>query len=171
MFLSLLATAAEHSGWLCHGYCLMSNHYHLVIETPLPTLATGMHRLNLAYAKWVNRQTGRLGHAFDARYGSSLIETETHEMEVARYVVLNPVTAGICRSPELWRWSSYRAQLGLERPPRFLTTSRVLGHFGNDPDVYRRFVADRIQTHETRADARAGPVTVPGTVSPAVTRL
>lgn len=156
MFLSLLATAAEHSGWLCHGYCLMSNHYHLVIETPLPTLATGMHRLNLAYAKWVNRQTGRLGHAFDARYGSSLIETETHEMEVARYVVLNPVTAGICRSPELWRWSSYRAQLGLERPPRFLTTSRVLGHFGNDPDVYRRFVADRIQTHETRADAEQG---------------
>lgn len=157
MFLSLLDTSVERNGWLCHGYCLMSNHYHLVLETPLPTLAKGMHRLNLAYAKWVNRQTGRLGHAFDARYGSSLIETEAHELEVARYVALNPVMAGICRSPEHWRWSSYPAQLGLERPHRFLTTTRVLGHFGNDPDAYRRFVADRMPAHETDANAPQDP--------------
>jgi len=152
MFLSLLATSIERSRWLCHGYCLLSNHYHLVLETPSPTLAKGMHRLNHAYAMWVNRQTGRLGHAFDARYGSSLIETEEHELEVARYVALNPVEAGMCRWPELWRWSSYRAQLGLDRAPRFLTVDRVLGHFGDDRGAYQRFVSERLAAHESRAD-------------------
>jgi REP-associated tyrosine transposase len=157
MFLGLLCTSVERSGWLCHGYCLMSNHYHLVLETPQPTLAKGMHRLNHAYAKWVNLQTGRLGHAFDARYGSSLIETAEHELEVARYVALNPVTAGMCRAPEQWRWSSYRAQLGLDRQPSFLTVARVLGHFAGDPAAYRRFVDDGQHAHESRATQAQEP--------------
>ena len=143
-FLQMLASTVDRAGWRCHAYCLMGNHYHLLLETPEPTLAKGMHRLNCGYARWFNRRTGRVGHAFDARYGSVLVESERHELELIRYVVANPVLAGICPRPELWQWSSYRATAGLDRAPFFLTLDRVLGHFGGDSTAYRRFVADRL---------------------------
>ena len=173
MFLDLLESSIDRWGWRCHAYCLMGNHYHLVVETPAPTLAKGMHRLNLGYALWWNRQMGRSGHAFDARYGSILVETEAHELELARYVALNPVLAGICKSPALWPWSSYRATAGLDRPPSFLTIGRTLQRFGADPDAFRHFVADRLAAQEfaqTAAEAITPAVTVPGTGRGAVTR-
>jgi REP-associated tyrosine transposase len=174
IFLDLLAATVERSGWLCHSYCLMGNHYHLVVETPQPTLATGMHRLNHAYARWFNQRTGRSGHAFDARYGSILVESEAHELELMRYVVANPVLAGICRHPELWPWSSYRATAGLERRPEFLTVARVLGHFRHDMAAYQRFVADRLAGGEFAANLPGSTPPahpVPGTVGTVVSRL
>jgi putative transposase len=175
MFLQLLAGTIDRWGWRCHSYCLMGNHYHLVVEMPPQesTLAKGMHRLNLGYALWWNRQTGRSGHAFDSRYGSILVETETHELELARYVVLNPVLAGICKSPEQWPWSSYRATLGLERRPRFLTTQRTLDRFGGNPTAYAKFVADRLAAttfSQTLPDSHAADSAVPATGQPVVTR-
>jgi REP-associated tyrosine transposase len=154
-FLGLLASTVERAGWRCHAYCLMGNHYHLVLETPEPTLAKGMHRLNHAYARWFNQKTGRVGHAFDARYGSIVVESEQHELELMRYVVANPVLAGICRQPELWQWSSYSATAGLVACPPFLTLDRVLRHFRGDPAAYRRFVDDRLALSRFAATAPA----------------
>jgi REP element-mobilizing transposase RayT len=156
-FLELLSTTVERAGWLCHAYCLMGNHYHLVVETPEPTLAKGMHRLNLAYALWFNRRTGRVGHAFDARYGSIMVGSERHELELARYVVVNPVLAGICREPELWPWSSYQATAGLAPRPEFLTVDRVLGHFRGDRHAYRKFVDDRLAAATFARTATSDP--------------
>ncbi len=156
-FLQLLSTTVERAGWLCHAYCLMGNHYHLVVETPEPTLAKGMHRLNLAYARWFNLRTGRVGHAFDARYGSIMIESERHELELARYVVANPVLAGLCPAPERWPWSSYQATAGLAPRPAFLSVDRVLGHFRGDRRAYRRFVNDRIAAATFARTATSDP--------------
>lgn len=156
-FLDLLASTAERVGWLCHGYCLMGNHYHLIVQTPEPTLAVGMQRLNYGYARWINRRTGRVGHAFDARYGSILVETERHELELLRYVAANPVLAGVCRTPELWPWSSYQATAGLALRPAFLTVDRVLAHFRGNRHSYRRFVNDRVAAATFAKTATSDP--------------
>lgn len=174
IFLGLLASAVERCGWLCHAYCLMGNHYHLVIETPQATLAKGMHRVNRGYADWFNRRSGRAGHTFDARYGSVLVENERHELELARYVVLNPVLGGICRSVEDWPWSNYRATVGLVRRPDFLTIDRMLGLFGFDIAAYSRFVTDRLAaaTDATTLDRfDLADAAVPGAQQTPVTRL
>jgi putative transposase len=128
-FLETLARVVDRFGWLCHAYCLMSNHYHLLIETPKPNLPVGMRQLNGVYAQRFNRRHGRCGHLFQARYRSILVEKETHLLAVARYIVLNPLRAGICDDPGDYPWGSYRATAGHEPPPRFLTTDSILGQF------------------------------------------
>lgn len=146
LFLSLLARTTRRLGWLCHAYCLMTTHYHLLTETPAANLADCLHRLNGQYAYMFNRARGRKGHVFEARYHAVLIQKESHLLEVARYIVLNPTRAGICRDPGAWPWSSYRATVGLEPPPAFLATDWLLGQLGTvRPEAqerYRRFVAD-----------------------------
>jgi REP element-mobilizing transposase RayT len=132
-FLDLLArTVAEHD-WACHAYCLMTSHYHVLIYTPDANLASGMKWLNGAYGQRFNRRHGMRGHVFESRYHSVLIERESHVLELARYISLNPVRAGICSAPERWRWSSYRAWLGVTPCPPFLTVGWMLAHFGSDP--------------------------------------
>jgi putative transposase len=137
-FLALLDDVACRLDWSGHAYCLMPNHFHLVVETPGPTLSAGLQRLNGSYAQWFNLRHRKEGHLFQGRFHSILVETDAHLLELSRYTVRNPVRARLCATPIDWPWSSCRAMLGLARPTNFLTVSRVLGHFGPDPHRARR---------------------------------
>jgi putative transposase len=145
-FVRTLARVVADCGWRCHGYCLMGNHYHLVLETPRPNLALGMRRLNSTYAQGFNQRHGRAGHVFQGRYKAILIEKEAHLLEVCRYAVLNPVRARLCATAADWPASSYRATAGEAAVPQFLTVSWILGQFASRTHVaqarYRAFVAE-----------------------------
>ena len=112
MFLSLLADVCERFNWWGHAYCLMANHYHLLMETPDANLAKGMRQLNGVYTQHCNGVHGRCGHVFQGRYKAILVQKETYLTELARYIVLNPVRAGMVSRAEDWPWSSYRATTG-----------------------------------------------------------
>lgn len=145
-FLDILAQVVERFHWICHAYCLMDNHYHLLVETPEPTLSRGMRQLNGVYTQRFNRRHGRCGHLFGGRFKAILVEREAYLLELCRYVVLNPVRAGLARAAKDWRWSSYRATAGLAEAPPFLTTDWILAQFsGRRSEAqrrYRRFVAE-----------------------------
>jgi putative transposase len=141
-----LARAIERCDWRCLAYCVMSNHAHFMIQTPEPNLAAGMHWFALSFARMHNRKHGRVGHFFESRYRSVLIETDAHLVAASRYLVLNPVRAGIVERPADYLWSSYRATAGLVRKPPFLDDAALLEFFGDEPFVARArwvaFVAD-----------------------------
>jgi putative transposase len=145
-FLDTLADVVERYRWLCHTYCLMDNHYHLVIETPEANLSKGMRQLNGVYTQIFNRRYGRVGHLFQGRYKAMLVEKEGYLLELARYVVLNPVRAGLVSHPGGWKWSSYGATVGEEEAPAFLVVDWVLGQFSRKrreaQKAYRNFVAE-----------------------------
>ncbi|MGH7540952.1 MAG: transposase [Gemmatimonadota bacterium] len=125
-----LAQTVERFHWLVFAYCQMGNHYHLLVETPRANLSRGMRQLNGVYAKRFNRRHGRVGHVFQARFHAALVARDEHLLALAAYLPLNPVRAGLCAEPVQWRWSSYRATLGLE-PPGFLALGRLLALFGD----------------------------------------
>jgi putative transposase len=126
--------------WVCYAYCLMTNHYHLVIETLDPNLSRGMRQLNGVYTQRFNRQHGRVGHVFQGRYKAILVDRESYLLELVRYVVLNPVRAGMVTSPEQWHWSSYHATAGQAHAPDWLATEWVLRQFGTrQPHAHARF--------------------------------
>ncbi len=145
-FLRTFESVINKYDWLCHGYCLMTNHYHLLIETRKGNLAGGMKVLNGVYSQAFNRRHERTGHLFESRYRSRLVENEGYLLELCRYIVSNPVSAGLADHPSEWRWSSYRAICGDERQGSFLTTGWVLSQFSDVPDegrdVFREFVQD-----------------------------
>jgi putative transposase len=149
--LAILGRVAGDLGWQCHSYCLMPNHYHVVLETPEANLSAGMHRLNSTYAHWFNVRHSVEGHLFQGRFHAVLIESEWHLLELARYVVLNPVRAGLCVQAGEWPWSSYSALVGRRRPPPFLYPQRVLGYFGRDREsalrAFEVFVRDAWARH------------------------
>jgi putative transposase len=130
LFLFLLGKVVGLLGWTVHAYCLMTNHYHLLVETPNPDISVGMQLLNGQYAQAFNRRHGYEGHLFERRFYSEVVESDWHLLEVSRYIVLNPVRAGLCRHPSEWRWSSYRAMVARARRPKFLSLS-LLGMFGS----------------------------------------
>ena len=140
IWVSLLARYVLDCKAALHTWCLMTNHAHLLVQTPQPNIADLMQRLNSAYACRFNRRHGRVGHLYQDRYASILIVKESHLYEASRYVVLNPVRAGLCEDPAEWRWSSYRATAGIVPPPPWLTTNVLLGHFGRGR--YAEFVAE-----------------------------
>jgi putative transposase len=150
VFLSGLAVARHLDGLLCHAYCLMENHYHLLVETPRANLDDAIQRLNGTYAMRFNRHHERSGHVFQGRYGSKLITDDDYALTVVQYIAANPVQAGLCRRPEEWRWSSYAATAGICPGPSFLTTT-VLGWVGGR-DAYRRLVLAGLTT--ARLDGR-----------------
>ena len=119
-FLLYVGRAVERSGWRCVSYCLMPNHYHLLLEVGEPTLPKGMGWLNGAYAQYFNARRGRNGHVFGGRYHALEIHTENHLASACCYVDLNPVRAGLCVHPREWPWSGYRAVIGEAAPPAFL---------------------------------------------------
>jgi REP element-mobilizing transposase RayT len=144
--LEYLAVVVGRFRWRCHAYCLMPNHFHLVIQTADANISEGMQRLNGAYAQWFNRRHGLTGHVFQGRFHDVIVQSDLHLLELCRYLPLNPVRARLCRHPNDWPWSSYRAASSSEPPPSFLTVSWLLGWFGTEPDrareVFRSFVAD-----------------------------
>lgn len=137
LFLDVMSTAAPDCNWIIHAYCLMDNHYHLVVETPDGNLAKGMRQLNGVYTQRFNRQHGRVGHVFQGRYKAIIVQKETHLLELARYVVLNPVRAGMVGAPEQWAWSSYCATVGLCDAPPWLTIDGLLAAFSAQPGQAR----------------------------------
>lgn len=143
-FLELLHKTNMRHGWICHAYCLMSNHYHLLIETSRPTLSKGMKYLNGSYTQLYNRHHQRVGHVFQGRYKSILIEKESYLRELSRYIVLNPVRARMVHQAVDWPWSSYRATAGYASPDNCLSTDWILSGFGKHKKTacerYRVFV-------------------------------
>ena len=148
LFLNTLAQVNQRFHWLCHAYCLMDNHYHLVIETPDANLSKGMRQLNGVYTQTFNRRHRRVGHLFQGRFKGILIQKDSHFLEVSRYVVLNPVAAGMVKGPGQWAWSSYRATAGQSPASGCLTVDEVLGQFGNRrgsaQNKYRQFISEGI---------------------------
>lgn len=130
-FLDLLTEVCELFHWHCHAWCLMGNHYHLLVETGSDTLSRGMRRLNGVYTQHYNRRHRRVGHLFQGRFTGILVEKESYLLELARYIVLNPVRARMVHEAGEWPWSSYRATAGLESPPPCLTRDWILQHFGD----------------------------------------
>ena len=144
-FLNVLRQVNKRYHWICHAFCLMTNHYHLLIETPDGNLSIGMRQLNGVYTQLFNKWHGRTGHLFQGRYKAILIQKDSHLLEVCRYVVLNPVRAKMAEKPEAFLWSSYLATAGMAKPHSCLTTDWVLGQFSGKRDKaaseYRQFVS------------------------------
>jgi REP element-mobilizing transposase RayT len=136
-FLTRLARVIDLHGWNCHLFCLLTNHFHLLVQTHDESLPNGMQRLNLATARSFNRRHGTIGHLFQWPYGSVHVTRHGHAVHLIRYIAMNPVDAGLCRVPEEWPWSSYGATVGLRDAPSFVTTSWVLGLFAEDETVAR----------------------------------
>lgn len=149
-FLRLVERVSDRSSWRCFSYCLMPNHYHLVVEAVNGDLSIGMHRLNSSYAHYFNERHGLDGHLFQSRYHAVLVGSDWHLLELSRYLAFNPVRARLCASPVAWPWSSYAAMVGEIPAPRFLAFERVLEHFGSDrrlaQSTFRSFVHDTART-------------------------
>ena len=147
-FLAILGHTVSLFRWRLHAYVLMGNHYHLLLETPEPTLSRGMRQLNGIYTQAFNRSHRRAGHLFQGRFKAILVEKEAHLLELCRYVVLNPVRAGLVRGARDWRWTSYRATAGLGKAPEWLETEWTLEQFRRSRakavPAYRRFVAEGV---------------------------
>jgi len=148
-FEDFLEDAVRRSGITCHAVCLMPNHVHLVFNVEaIETLSATMQRLNGRYAQWFNLTYGFNGHLFQGPYGAIAAQSESHGLELIRYVLLNPVRAGLCARPAAWPWSSYLATIGAVEKPRYLTIDWVLGLFADDVTLarerFKTFVAEGI---------------------------
>ncbi len=149
-FLALLDLTVARYGWELHTYCLMTNHFHLLVTTPQPNVSAGMQYLNGRYAQWFNWRHGFEGHVVERRFWSALVTTDRQLLATARYIVLNPVRAGLCATAADWPWSSYRATVtGVPRRPRL--SSWLLGLFGQDIESAREAFARFVGEGELRA--------------------
>ncbi len=148
-FLSILSSTTERFNWMCHAYCLMDNHYHLLIETIDATLSRGMRHLNGVYTQSFNRRHKRVGHVFQGRYKAILVQKDAHLIELCRYIVLNPVRAKAANRPEAWQWSSYKATASGKQGPECLITEWLLGQYSKNKKIamkeYRKFVENGIK--------------------------
>ena len=147
-FLTYLESAAERYGAVIHCWCLMGNHYHLLLETPEGNLPQIMRHINGAYTTYFNVKRRRSGHLFQGRYKAILVEAEAYAAELSRYIHLNPVRAGLVTKPEDYPWSSYGSYIGRAGTPDWLKTGLVLEcvatNSGNAPTRYQAFVEDRL---------------------------
>lgn len=155
-FLSEFARICERFDWLVWCYCLMGNHYHLLVETRRPTLSRGMRELNGVYTQRFNRRHGHVGHVFQGRFKSVLVDKDSYLLELSRYIVLNPVRAGLCARAEDWRWSSYCAVMGKAPTPDRLALHQTLDLFatswGAARRAYARFVAAGVDAADPSAE-------------------
>ncbi len=145
-FLKVLGDVCEQYNWILHAYCLMNNHYHLLVETSDGNLSKGMRQLNGVYTQRYNRRHEKYGHVFQGRFKGIHIEKESYLLELSRYIVLNPVRARIARAAKDWPWSSYRATAGVGNAASCLTIDWILSQFSKRRTVaqkrYRAFVAE-----------------------------
>ena len=164
-FLDTLHLVIKRYGWKCYAYCLMDNHYHLLIETPAPNLSLGMRLLNGSYTQCFNIQNKRTGHVFQGRFKAFVVEKQNYLMALSAYIVLNPVRAKIFRQPNDWQWSSYSATVGKVSAPEWLDTSYIMEQFGDTKKEavaqYGRFVAEQAG-QKSPCDDAVGQVFVGG---------
>jgi putative transposase len=143
-WLEILAHCCERYNWAIHVWCQMTNHYHLVVETAEANLAAGMRQFNGVYTQRVNRRHRRVGHVFQGRYKAILVERDSYLLELARYVVLNPVRATMVKHARQWKWSAYPAMVGTAPRPGWLHTDGLLGQFGaSRARQIERYIAQR----------------------------
>jgi REP element-mobilizing transposase RayT len=140
-FLDVLADVVAQYHLLCHAYCLMANHYHLLLETPDANLSRAMRQINGLFARYFNRRYERPGHVLQGRFHAQVVDRDAYLREACRYIVLNPVRAGLVAHPRDWAWSSYRATAGEIPAPAFLTVDWLLslGHASSRADARRRY--------------------------------
>jgi len=141
LWLTVLGQVCQRFNWVCHAWCQMDNHYHLLIETPEANLSKGMRQLNGVYTQSFNRAHGRVGHVFQGRYKAILVERDSYLLELARYIVLNPLRAGMVKKLEAWPWSSYFATCGQTDAPDWLHPDWILAQFGRQrASAIRKYV-------------------------------
>ena len=143
-FLTYLTSAHERFRAILHAFCLMPNHYHLLIETPLANLSRTMQFINSSYTTYYNAKRKASGHLFQGRYKAILIDKDSYIQELSRYIHLNPVRAKIVKLPEEYPWSSYGYYTFSKKVPKFLNTEFTLKCFENDREEYRKFTEDGI---------------------------
>ncbi len=160
--LFIFGKTADKFNWRCYSYCLMSNHYHLVIQTVDPTLSKGMQHLNGNYTQWFNSEHERVGHLFQGRFKAFLVEEHEYLLQAIRYVLLNPTRAKMVVDPADYRWSSYRATIGLETAPEWLARKEVLKEFSKDRQQsekrFRVFVKKETNLPSPFEDSRSGGI-------------
>jgi REP element-mobilizing transposase RayT len=148
-FLEILCSTVKRYKWLLHAYCLMGNHYHLLVETPEGNLSKGMRQVNGIYTQYYNRRHKRSGHVMQGRYKSVLVDKDNYLLELCRYIVLNPVRAGLVKSPAKWPWSNYHGTTGYGKGVPCLATDWVLLQFGRERgeavERYRGFVREGLR--------------------------
>ncbi|MFM8900052.1 MAG: transposase [Burkholderiales bacterium] len=137
-WLAVLAQVCERFNWVVHAYCQMTNHYHLLVETVDGNLAQGMRQLNGEYTQRFNRRHGVVGHLFQGRYKAILVQKEAYLLELSRYVVLNPLRAGMVELLDDWPWSSYPCVMGKQSCPAWLDEDWLLSQFGKTRETARK---------------------------------
>lgn len=160
-FLDTLESCTKAFNYICHAYCIMDNHYHLLIETPDANLSAGIHKLNSVYAQYFNKQYDHVGHVFQGRFKAILIQRDDYLLELCRYIVLNPIRAGIVNHPSEYQWSSFSSTIGNTKwYDSFLTPEWILSQFDSDFSLARRryinFVIDGINTDSPMKNIKAG---------------
>ncbi len=157
--LDTLDNCANTFNFICHGYCIMGNHYHLLIETPDANLSAGIQWINSVYAQYFNKKNDRVGHVFQGRFKAIIVQRDTYLLELCRYIVLNPVRAGIVNNPAKYKWSSYRHMIGSAVTRQFLTTEWVLAQFGSNTSFarnsYTKFVMEGINADSPMNDVQS----------------
>ena len=158
--LAILAHAVGRFDWRCLSFCLMGNHFHLLVRTPMPNLPRGMRCIKGGYAQAFNRRHDRVGHLFAERYKARLVQQDAHLLTVFAYIARNPVAAGICARPEAWPWSAHAALAGETSAPGFLAVDEALAWFAPEANVgrarYRALVVDAPELPELPAAAAVG---------------
>jgi REP element-mobilizing transposase RayT len=149
-FLQYLEKASERFSIILHSYCLMSNHYHLLIQTPDSNLSMAMQWINASYATYFNRKRDRHGHLFQGRFKAILIDADAYLKHLSRYIHLNPVRAKMVSAPAAYQWSSYDAFIGQQKTPQFLNTDWLLSNFGKNRKQARQRYRDFVEKVDAR---------------------
>jgi putative transposase len=152
--LKTIATVVARYGWICLAFCILDNHYHLLVTTPEPNLGEGMRLLNASYAQDFNRRHGRRGHVFRERYGDKKVVTDEHLLLTVRYIALNPVEAGLAADAGSFRWSSYPGVVGLTRCWPFIANGVLLEHFGSG-EAAIRIIRDFVEGEPSSSEKAA----------------
>lgn len=157
-WISILSDVADRFRWQVYAYCQMGNHYHLLVRTPEANLSRCMRHLNGVYTQRFNRHHHRCGHLLQGRYHAVIVDDQSYLLEVIRYVLLNPVRAGLVHGACEWKWSSFRSTVGESTPPPWLAVAQVMRQFSADPAratrAFRRFVDAGLSTPSPWADLR-----------------